>query len=189
MLITDYEKVKTLLRDNIFLIDGSTGTRSILAEDAAVELVKMLDAQEFAGQLQLPELTQSDIYDENDKILIGNTAGNKAMSMKHFEAVLSSHPDFYFDLIQAGVGDSWNKRNTFRGKNLGTVFTEEQKKTLEMEVSKDCSLEITGRKKIGRIESLILITTKIMERLRMELHRFRMPRHILWSYHKVLCMP
>jgi len=58
MKITDYEKVQQLVSNNIFLLDGDNGTKTILATDMAKALIGLLSSQDFISGVNLSELSQ-----------------------------------------------------------------------------------------------------------------------------------
>ena len=116
MKITDYDKVTSLVTSNIFLLDGDSGTKTILAHDLAVSLQSLLSATEFADGLQLPSLDIVTATDSGDYILLGSSNGNVAMATE----------DVVFALLDQ-IADVNIRRNIFRGKNLGTAYTTDQK--------------------------------------------------------------
>lgn len=112
MKITDYEKIPNLATNNIFLIDGDNGTKTIMASDLAKALVGLLSSKDFISGVNLSELDQINTLSSSDKILIGTSNGNKAIGVDAFIA-----PE--------------QRRMTFRGKNLGPVLTTEQKTNIQ----------------------------------------------------------
>ena len=120
MKITDYEKVSNLAINNVFLIDGDNGTKTIMASDLAKALVKLLSSKDFISGVNLSELDQINALSASDKILIGTSAGNKAIGAN----------DALFAMLDAFIAPE-QRRVTFRGKNLGSVFTSEQKTNIQ----------------------------------------------------------
>lgn len=116
MKITDYEKVQSLVPNNVVLIDGDNGTHTIMAEYLAKELIKLVGAKDFASALKISELEQTNSFNVDDKILIGTSNGNLGMAAG----------DIMYSLLDEFV-PVYQRRMFFRGKNLGPVFTEEQK--------------------------------------------------------------
>lgn len=116
MKITDYEKVQSLMGSNIFLLDGPNGTKTILASDLAKALVSLLTSKDFISGVNLSELPQLNALESGNKILIGTSTGNKAIAAE----------DALFAILDA-FAPSEVHRQIFRGKNLGSVFTPEQK--------------------------------------------------------------
>ena len=116
MQIKDYERIGNLVTDNVFLLDGPEGTKSITAKKLGESLVGLLNSRELLGSLNLSELTQINVADAGDKLLLGLQGGGvEAISAK----------DFLYALVDAS---SLNLRTEIaRGKNLGTEFTAEQK--------------------------------------------------------------
>lgn len=120
MKITDYEKVRVLDESNIVLIDGNNGTKTILVSDFAKALVGLMNSQDFISGLNLSELTQVNSLTEDDKILIGTTDGNKAIGAD----------DALFAMLDAFIPKE-QRRMIYRGKNLGSVITTEQKTNIQ----------------------------------------------------------
>ena len=120
MKITDYEKVSNLAINNVFLIDGDNGTKTIMASDLAKALVNLLSSKDFISGVNLSELDQINALSASDKILIGTSAGNKAIGAN----------DALFAMLDAFIAPE-QRRVTFRGKNLGSVFTPEQKTNIQ----------------------------------------------------------
>lgn len=116
MKITDYEKVQSLVPSNIFLLDGDNGTKTILASDLAKALVSLLGSKDFISGVNLSELTQINALASGNKILVGTTDGNKAIAAE----------DALFAILDS-FAPAEMRRMIFRGKNLGTAFTSEQK--------------------------------------------------------------
>lgn len=120
MKITDYEKIPNLATNNIFLIDGDNGTKTIMASDLAKALVGLLSSKDFISGVNLSELDQINTLSSSDKILIGTSNGNKAIGAN----------DSLFAILDAFIPVE-QRRVTFRGKNLGTVLTAEQKTNIQ----------------------------------------------------------
>lgn len=116
MKIVDYEKVQKLSTDNVFLIDGESGTKGILAGDLAKALIGLLDSEQFISGVNLSELPQINALSANDKILVGTAAGNKAIASN----------DVLFAVLDEFATVEM-RRNIFRGKNLGPALTAAQK--------------------------------------------------------------
>ena len=116
MKFTDYELIQGLEDGNIFLVDGDNGTKTILASDLAKALVGLMSSKDFISGVNLSDLTQTNALSSGDKILIGTSEGNKAIAAN----------DALFALLDA-YAPAEQRRMTFRGKNLGAVFTPEQK--------------------------------------------------------------
>lgn len=116
MKISDYEKVQQLVTNNIFLLDGDNGTKTILASDLAKSLIGLLSSQDFISGVNLSELTQVNTLSSGDKILIGTAAGNKAIGAN----------DALFAMLDAFSPPEMH-RKIFRGKNLGAALTSAQK--------------------------------------------------------------
>lgn len=120
MKITDYEKVQQLVSNNIFLLDGDNGTKTILATDMAKALIGLLSSQDFISGVNLSELSQINTLSSSDKLLIGTATGNKAIGAN----------DALFAILDAFAPVEM-RRNVFRGKNLGSVVTAEQKTNIQ----------------------------------------------------------
>lgn len=120
MKITDYEKVQNLTANHVFLIDGDSGTKTILASDLAKELEKLMEFENLNLDLNLSELVRVNSLSAGNKLLIGTAEGNKTIAAE----------DALFAMLDAFAAPEVH-RKVFRGKNLGTVFTEEQKANIQ----------------------------------------------------------
>ena len=58
MKITDYEKVTQLLANNVLLVDGDGGTKTILARDLLAALVAVSSSQDYLAKMNVSQLTQ-----------------------------------------------------------------------------------------------------------------------------------
>ena len=120
MKITDYEKVQALAASNIFLLDGSNGTKTIAADALAKALIGLLSSKDFIGGVNLSELTQINELVSGNKLLVGTTDGNKAIAAE----------DALFAMLD-GFAPVELRRVLFRGKNLGTALTAVQKAAIK----------------------------------------------------------
>ena len=120
MKITDYEKVRQLDESNIVLIDGNNGTKTILVSDFAKALIGLMNSKDFISGVNLSELDQIKTLSTNDKFLVGTAAGNKAIGAN----------DALFAILDSFVPKE-QRRMIYRGKNLGSVVTEEQKTNIK----------------------------------------------------------
>ena len=121
MKITDYQKVQTLDESNIVLIDGNNGTKTIMVTDFIKSLIGLTSSQDFISGVNLSELTQINTLSADDKLLIGTAAGNKAIGAD----------DALFAILDAFVPKE-QRRMIYRGKNLGSVITDDQKANLSL---------------------------------------------------------
>ena len=62
MKIIDYEKVKRVGANDVLLLDGENGTKTILASDLAVALIDLLSSEDFISGLDMGVLTLSLIH-------------------------------------------------------------------------------------------------------------------------------
>lgn len=129
MKITDYEKVPNLATNNIFLIDGDNGTKTIMASDLTKALIGLLSSKDFISGVNLSELDQINSLSSGDKILIGTSAGNKSIGAN----------DALFAILDSFIPVE-QRRITFRGKNLGTILTNRQKTNIQNGTFKDLFL-------------------------------------------------
>ena len=120
MKITDYEKVQELAASNIFLLDGSNGTKTIAADALAKALIGLLSSKDFIGGVNLSELTQINKLVTGNKLLVGTTDGNKAIAAE----------DALFAMLDSFAPVEL-RRVIFRGKNLGTALTAVQKAAIK----------------------------------------------------------
>ena len=118
MHITDYEKVKDLLWNNLFLLDGGDelGTKTIFAKDLAKALYGLLPADDMINGLNIMGASGTNKLDPTDKILVGTEEGNKSLEL---------NPGIY--TLLDGMNPSVTfRRMIYRGKNLGTFVSDEQ---------------------------------------------------------------
>lgn len=80
MKIADYSKVRELTGENIFILDGPDGTKTILAADLAKALLGLLSSEEFMSGVDMSELDQASTVLNTNSLLIGTEAGNKAVT-------------------------------------------------------------------------------------------------------------
>lgn len=80
MKISDYSRVSGLVGNNIFLLDGPDGTKTILASDLAKALLGLPTSTELVAPLKMGELDQAETVLKTNSILIGTDAGNKAVA-------------------------------------------------------------------------------------------------------------
>lgn len=116
MKITDYEKVTQLLANNVLLVDGDGGTKTILARDLLAALVAVSSSQDYLAAMDVSQLTQVSSVSASDRILLAATDGNKGITVN----------DAFWGILDAVISVE-QRRNIFRGKNLGTALTTAQK--------------------------------------------------------------
>lgn len=116
MKITDYEKVTQLLANNVLLVDGDGGTKTILARDLLKALVAVSSSQDYLAKMDVSQLTQVSAVSASDRILLAAGDGNKGITVN----------DAFWGILDAVISVE-QRRNIFRGKNLGTAFTAAQK--------------------------------------------------------------
>lgn len=120
MKITDYEKVAGLVTNNVFLLDGDAGTKTILAHDLANALLGMLSSKEQVAKLTMSDLERVSSLTPTDMLMVGTSTGTKAISAN--EAL--------FAMLDA-VSPPELHRTVFRGKNLGTALLPAQKSCIQ----------------------------------------------------------
>lgn len=116
MKITDYEKVTELLANNVLLVDGDGGTKTILARDLLKALVAVSSSQDYLAKMDVSQLTQVSSVSASDRILLATGGGNKGITVN----------DAFWGILDAVISVE-QRRNIFRGKNLGTALTAAQK--------------------------------------------------------------
>lgn len=116
MKITDYEKVTQLLANNVLLVDGDGGTKTILARDLLGALVAISSSQDYLAKMNVAQLTQVSAVSANDRFLLAAADGNKGITVN----------DGFWGILDSVISVE-QRRNIFRGKNLGTAFTAAQK--------------------------------------------------------------
>lgn len=80
MKIADYSKTQALGQDNVFLLDGPDGTRTILAPDMAKALIGLLTSEEFISGLDMADLEKPTSVLNTNSLLIGTAAGNQVVT-------------------------------------------------------------------------------------------------------------
>lgn len=80
MKLADYSKVQALGQDNIFLLDGPDGTKTILASDLAKAIIGLLNSEEFISGLNMADLEQLTSVLDTNTLLVGTAAGNQTVS-------------------------------------------------------------------------------------------------------------
>lgn len=108
MKLTDYMKVNALEAENIFIIDGPTGTKSIFAKNAADSLFTMISQADFMSKMSMDKVLTASSVGQNDKILIGVDGQVKAMLAK----------DAFFSFLDEFISPI-GRNAVYRGKNMG----------------------------------------------------------------------
>lgn len=116
MKITDYSLVSTLASNNVLLVDGSGGTKTILAKDLLKALAEAGNAKDYLTVMNVADLTQSTAVAKTDKLMLNTSAGNKGITVD----------DALWAILDV-CAPLEVRKNTFRGKNLGAALTSEQK--------------------------------------------------------------
>lgn len=120
MKITDYEKVTQLLGNNVLLVDGDGGTKTILARDLLKALVAISSSQDYLANMDVSQLTQVSTVANTDRLLLATGDGNKGIKAE----------DAFWGLLDSVVSVE-QRRTIFRGKNLGTALTTAQKSAIK----------------------------------------------------------
>lgn len=114
MKMSDYPSVQELKENNIFILDGTDGTKHITAKDLAKALAEMAGISATIDLKDLPLLETG--IETGSRFLIGMPNGeNKAIKAD----------DVFYELLDAFIPME-QRRKTFRGKNLGSILTKEQ---------------------------------------------------------------
>lgn len=132
MKITDYEKVNALADNNVFLLDGDNGTKTILAKDLAKALIGKLDAGDIMNRM-IYETDTADIllknnYRDFNYHIIGRDAKYistaDATNVQRWYQMTHYHTIFTHLNIMAHPPT----RNAIYGNhNLGSVYTDKDK--------------------------------------------------------------
>lgn len=121
MKITDYEKVTQLVNNNVLLVDGDNGTKTILARDLLAALVAISAPQDYLAKMDVSQLTQVSAVAATDRILLATSDGtNKGITVN----------DAFWSILDSVVSVE-QRRKIFRGKNLGTALTSAQKSAIK----------------------------------------------------------
>lgn len=117
MHITDYDKIKELTDLCLFIFDAgdNIGTKTIFAKDLAKSIFSLVDAGTVSDAFVMGELERAAKYAADDKLLVGTSEGNKYAALSDIYEILDP-------VIPTSV-----RRMLYRGKNLGSVYTTEQK--------------------------------------------------------------
>lgn len=145
--ITDYPKIQSLVNSNVFLVDGESGTKGILAKDLGKSLLDIMTTKEILDNID-PRALES-IYHKlsgNDSVIIyiDDPEGTSRKIAKNLPIKTG-----VFQLLDA-VADVGLRRSIWRGKNLGTVVSNDQYYEIEAGTFRDMFLgdywEIGGKK-------------------------------------------
>ena len=91
MKITDYEKITQLVANNVLLVDGDGGTKTILARDLLAALVAVSSSQDYLSKMDISQLTQVSSVAKDDRLLLAATDGNKGITVNDaFWGILDS---------------------------------------------------------------------------------------------------
>lgn len=128
MKITEFPSVTELKETNMFLLDGPNGTKIIYAPDLAKELLKLGGTDSIVGNINLGDIVDtdpSDITYPYNYLMIGDYSSGTGVN----KSILLNEVLYYLVDSKAGGYDVIVplKRVLFRGRNLGSVFTDEQK--------------------------------------------------------------
>lgn len=118
--LSELSKTTTLAAGDYVMAGLTAGNRAMTAKDMAKALSALLTSQEFISSLKMGDLTQATDLTASDNILIGTTAGNKYMKAS----------ETMFAMLDAFAAPELH-RMIFRGKNLGTALTTEQKANIQ----------------------------------------------------------
>jgi len=115
MKITEYSKVTSVSSSDLFLLDGSNGTKTILASNLASALPGLLTSTQFISRLTMSNLTQNTTLASTDRLLVGTSSGNRAITVSNA----------LFAMLDAAAPPETH-RMIFRGKYLGSSVTTTQ---------------------------------------------------------------
>lgn len=126
MKITDYTQVTTAGENDIFLIDGDNGTKTITAKNALKSIPSIDPNSEWLSAIPSKALATVSETADTDGLLLAVSDGTKQVLTK----------DLIFSIIDMLACDTYNsegepsslglKRSFYRGKNLGNTLTDEQ---------------------------------------------------------------
>lgn len=123
MLITNLPLTETLNDASVFPVDGfADGTKAITADSLASEILSRMDGEAIFNALDLNDLTVTSELDNTDKFLVGKEAAKNTIQAS----------DLLYATVDAMGGDkSALKKVLFRGKDLGSTFTDAQKEAIK----------------------------------------------------------
>lgn len=126
MKITDYTQVTTAGENDIFLIDGDNGTKTITAKNVLKSIPSIDPNSEWLSAIPSGALTAVSETADTNGVLLAMTDGTKQVLTK----------DLLFSIIDMLAIDTYPvegepsilglKRSFYRGKNLGNTLTDEQ---------------------------------------------------------------
>ncbi len=119
MKITEYPEVQTLDDSNVFLLDGSQGTKIINSKKMLTSLMDLLSTSELLDKIdlsQLEELTNDNRVSGSTTVLIGKS-GSENVKIKLGNIRFISGDEH---------SNTSTKRYMYRCKNLGSYVTPEQ---------------------------------------------------------------
>lgn len=118
MKITEFAQVSDLTADNIFLLDGSAGTKTIAALNLAKALLGLAGTQNITNGIKFSELAPGSVgeFNADDRLMFGTDEGNKGVKLE----------DSLYAIVDAIGGGSALKRSIWRGKKIGGVVTDDQ---------------------------------------------------------------
>ena len=132
MHITDYEKVSELVANNVFLIDGPNGTQNILAKDMGKAILDLTKSSVLFDKLSPYEVPWYEWDKDTDPY--GSTIFLNPLS-KEYKAYYTRLEDLVY--IIPNAAHAWPTLQVLRNssfhrcKNLGSVFTNEQKAAIQ----------------------------------------------------------
>ncbi|MFI3173727.1 MAG: hypothetical protein R3Y53_00825 [Bacillota bacterium] len=105
---------------DMFLFQGSAGQKNMTASDLALSLYNLIDESDLRGAVDFSTMTEMTAFGDADKLLVGTNDGNQYVSANQM----------LYGLMDSFLSPE-QRRVMFRGKNLGGVFTTEQKEAIQ----------------------------------------------------------
>lgn len=119
-----------MAKEDLFLIETREGTKSLFAEDLARRLNGLINTKDILENITLADLEEIGVggLETSDIFLVEKATGEKRKI---------SGNEMLYEIINAlGVRPTAHKM-TFRGKDLGSVFTDEQKAEIRNRTYRD----------------------------------------------------
>lgn len=113
--ITDYPKITSLATNNVFLVDGTSGTKGIYANKLADELVGLMTSNKVLSNISIPDLGDLGTADSSTYFIVQK--GTTKYRIPANEAIYK---------IADSVGSRSLRRRLYRGKALGSSVTSTQ---------------------------------------------------------------
>ena len=127
MHITDYDKVKSLHENSLFITDmgDEVGTKTIFAKELGMALLGLLDSKEFVKNFTIGDLDAPTSQDVLTDLIVGTQLGAKKLSIQ----------DALFKMVDKVVDMNYRayplKNTIYRGKRLEDAYADKRKEAIQ----------------------------------------------------------